>query len=313
MDLKSGWSSADDEALALNVADASGWKGGPSGRNGGGFVRYITAKGATVPVLGFGTWEVFGPEGRRTIEDALSLGYRSIDTAQMYGNEDQVGAAIRASRVDRSELFVVTKIDNANHGHDATRRSAEDSLRRLGLEYIDLLLIHWPSRTEPLSGTLAAMAALKREGKVRSLGVSNFTTTLLAEAVESCGADLLCNQVEYHPFLPQRRLRAALARYGMMLTAYSPLAKGQATRNPTLSAIGKRYGKTASQVALCWLIGQEGVAAIPKASNRAHMIDNLAALDFALTPEDCAAIDRLGDPQGRVNDVPGWSPVWDKD
>jgi len=276
-------------------------------------LRYVTVKATKVPILGFGTWDVFGAEGRRTIEEALSQGYRHIDTAQMYGNENQVGAAIRSSRIDRSELFVVTKIDNANHGRAATRHSTEESLRRLRTDYIDLLLIHWPSRTVPLVGTLETMAALRREDKVRNLGVSNFTTTLLADAVEVCGADLLCNQVEYHPFLPQRRVRAAVARYGMMLTAYSPLAKGRAARDPVLNAIGKTYGKTASQVALCWLIGQDAVAAIPKASNREHMMDNLAALDFTLTAEDRAAIDRLGDLNGRVNDVPEWSPVWDKD
>jgi 2,5-diketo-D-gluconate reductase B len=276
-------------------------------------LRYVTAKGGKVPVLGFGTWDVFGAEGRRTMEEALSLGYRHIDTAQMYGNEDQVGAAMRASRIDRSELFVVTKIDNGNHGREATRRSTEESLRRLATGYIDLLLIHWPSRSVPLAETLEAMATLTSRGKVRYLGVSNFTAALLTEAVEVCGANLLCNQVEYHPFLPQRGVRAALARYGMMLTAYSPLAKGQAARDATLAAIGRKYGKTASQVALCWLIGQEDVAAIPKASNRAHMIDNLAALDFALTLEDRAAIDRLGDPKGRVNDASAWAPDWDKE
>ena len=163
--------------------------------------------------------------GRRTIEEALSLGYRHIDTAQMYGNEDQVGAAMRSSGIDRSELFITTKIDNGSHGREATRRSTEESLRRLATDYVDLLLIHWPSRSVPMAETLEAMAALRSEGKVRHLGVSNFTAALLAEAVERCQADLLCNQVEYHPFLPQRDVRAALGRYGMMLTAYSPLAK----------------------------------------------------------------------------------------
>jgi len=275
-------------------------------------LRYVTAKGAKVPVLGFGTWDVFGAEGRRTIEEALSLGYRHIDTAQMYGNEAEVGAAIRSSGIDRSELFITTKIDNANHGREATRRSTADSLRRLGTDYVDLLLIHWPSRAVPMAETLEAMAALKNEGKVRHLGVSNFTTALLAEAVERRHADLLCNQVEYHPFLSQRAVLAALGRYGMLLTAYSPLAKGRAARDSTLVAIGDKYGKTASQVALRWLIEQDGVAAIPKASNRAHMIENLAALDFALKPADHAAIDRLGGASGRVNDIPGWSPAWDE-
>ena len=276
-------------------------------------MRYVTAKGVKVPVLGFGTWDVFGAGGRRTMEEALSLGYRHIDTAQMYGNEDQVGAAVRSSGIDRSELFITTKIDNGNHGREATLRSTEESLRRLATDYVDLLLIHWPSRSVPMAGTLEAMAALKSEGKVRHLGVSNFTTALLAEAVERCQADLLCNQVEYHPFLPQRDVRAALGRYGMMLTAYSPLARGRAARDPTLTAIGDKYGKTASQVALRWLIEQDGVAAIPKASNRTHMIENLAALDFALASEDRAAIDRLGGPNGRVNGASRWSPAWDKE
>ena len=276
-------------------------------------MRYVTAKGAKVPVLGLGTWAVFGATGRRTMEEALSLGYRHIDTAQMYGNEAEVGAAIRSSGIDRSELFIVTKIDNGNHSREATRRSTEESLRRLESDYVDLLLIHWPSHTVSAAETLDAMAALKSEGKVRHLGVSNFTTALLAEAVEVCGADLLCNQVEYHPFLSQRDLRAAIGLYGMILTAYSPLAKGRAARDPTLVAIAAKHGKTASQIALRWLIEQDGVAAIPKASNRAHMIENLAALDFALAPEDRAAIDRLGTPKGRVNDVPEWSPVWDRE
>ena len=274
-------------------------------------MRFIKLKGAKVPVLGFGTWEVFGAEGRQIVEEALALGYRHIDTAQMYGNEAEVGAAIRSSGIDRAELFVTTKIDNANHGREATRRSTEESLRRLGAGYIDLLLIHWPSREMPMAETLAAMAALKRDGKVRHLGVSNFTTALLAEAIDVHQADLLCNQVEYHPLLSQRAVLAALRRYGMMLTAYSPLAKGRVHHHPTLIAIGKKYGKTASQIALRWLIEQDGVAAIPKASNRTHMIENLAVVDFALHPEDRAAIDQLGSGSGRVNDIPGWSPAWD--
>ncbi len=230
----------------------------------------------------------------------------------MYGNEDQVGAAVRSSGIDRSELFITTKIDNGNHGREATLRSTEESLRRLATDYVDLLLIHWPSHSVPMAENLEALAALKTEGKVRHLGVSNFTTVLLAEAIERCQADLLCNQVEYHPFLPQRYTRAALDQYGMMLTAYSPLARGRAACDPTLTAIGDKYGKTASQIALRWLIEQDGVAAIPKASNRAHMIENLGVLDFALASEDRAMIDRLGSPNGRVNGASRWSPAWDK-
>lgn len=274
-------------------------------------MRFVELKGAKVPVLGFGTWEVFGAEGRHTVEEALALGYRHVDTAQMYGNEAEVGSAIRSSGIDRTELFVTTKIDNANHGREATRSSTEESLRRLGTDYIDLLLIHWPSREISMAETLAAMAALKRDGEVRHLGVSNFTTALLTEAVDANQADLLCDQVEYHPLLSQRAVLAAVRRYGMMLTAYSPLAKGNVNRQPALMAIGKKYGKTASQIALRWLIEQDGVAVIPKASNRTHMVENLAVFDFALSQEDHAAIDQLGGASGRVNDIPGWSPAWD--
>jgi aryl-alcohol dehydrogenase-like predicted oxidoreductase len=149
-------------------------------------LRYITAKGVKVPILGFGAWDIFGAEGRRTMQEALALGYRHIDTAQMYGNEDQVGAAVRSSGIDRSELFITTKIDNGNHGREATIRSTEESLRRLATEYVDLLLIHWPSHSVPMAETLEAMAALKRAGKVRHLALVQTVESRTEQGLGAC-------------------------------------------------------------------------------------------------------------------------------
>jgi 2,5-diketo-D-gluconate reductase B len=188
-------------------------------------------------------------------------------------------------------------------------RAHEAELKRLGVEQVDLLLIHWPTGETPLGETLGAMAKLREAGKTRFVGVSNFNVRLLQEAVETHGADLLCNQVEYHPFLSQRAVLAALGRYGLMLTAYTPLARGAVERDATLKRIAAKYGKTPAQIALRWLVDQPNVAAIPKASSRAHAAANLAIFDVELAAEDRAAIDALrGD--RRVVD-PGWGPHWD--
>lgn len=279
----------------------------------GTHMRYISLKGARVPVLGMGTYPLSGAAGQKAIATALGIGYRHVDTAQMYGNEADVGAAIRASRVDRSEIFITTKIDNGNHAAAAVKRSTEESLRQLKTDYVDLLLIHWPPRAGMLGETLGAMAALKAAGKARHLGISNFNRALIEEAVDQLGADLVCNQVEYHPFLSQRTVLAALRKRHMFLTAYCPVAHGDVARDPTIVAIAKRLGKTPVQIALNWLVGQDGVAAIPKASSRSHLEENFSIFDFELSPADRAAIDRLGSPRGRIISYPGWSPAWDKE
>jgi 2,5-diketo-D-gluconate reductase B len=270
----------------------------------------VEVKGTRVPAIGLGTWQLSGRGCYETVREALELGYRHIDTAQMYGNEPEVGQAIRDSGIARGEIFLTTKLAPGNLAAAAVRRSTEESLQRLGLDHVDLLLIHWPSSSVKPSETLGAMAALRAAGKARHLGVSNFTVKLLAEAVEAAHAELLCNQVEYHPFLSQRPVLAALASHGMMLTAYSPLARGRVLRHPTLVAIGRKYGKSPAQVTLRWLIDQERVAAIPKAAGRGHLAANLDIFDFALAAEDRAAIDALRGSE-RVVDVGGWSPRWD--
>jgi 2,5-diketo-D-gluconate reductase B len=274
-------------------------------------MKYLEVKGARVPALGLGTWQLDGRACYDAVRQALELGYRHIDTAQMYGNEQEVGRAIRESGIARGEIFLTTKLAPRNLAAAAARRSTEESLRRLGTDHVDLLLIHWPSSEVPLKETLGAMAALRQAGKARHLGVSNFTVKLLEEAVAvRAAADLLCDQVEYHPFLSQRAVLAAVRAHGMMLTAYTPLARGGVARDRTLAAIAHKYGKSPAQVALRWLLDQEGVAAIPKASSRVHLAANLDIFNFTLASEDRAAIDALGGAR-RLVDPGGWSPRWD--
>ncbi len=276
-------------------------------------MQTVALDGIEVPALGLGTYPMSGTTGQRAIATALEVGYRHIDTAQMYGNEADVGAAIKASRVPREHIFVTTKIDNGNHRAADVRRSTEESLRKLASDYVDLLLIHWPVKSVPLAETLEAMAKLKAAGKVRLIGVSNFTSKLIAEAVAVLGPEIVCNQVEYHVFLSQRAVLAAVRQHKMMLTAYCPVAHGDVARDPTVIAIAQRLGKTPTQVALRWLIEQDRVAAIPKASSRAHLVENFSIFDFKLAPADKAAIDKIGSPKGRIISWPGVAPAWDKE
>ncbi|MGH7075845.1 MAG: aldo/keto reductase [Stellaceae bacterium] len=273
-------------------------------------MKIIELKGARIPALGFGTWPLSGTDCVRAVREAIALGYRHIDTAQIYGNEAEVGKGIVAADIARDDLWVTTKLGPDNLAAKDVARSAEESLQKLGLDHLDLLLIHWPSRAVPMAETLAAMAKLRQAGKTRFIGVSNFTVKLLDEAVARHGADLLCNQVEYHPFLSQRAVVGAVRRHGLMLTAYSPLARGAVNDDPTLRRLAQKYGKSPAQIALRWFMEQDHVAAVPKAGSREHMAANLAVFDFALTPEDHAAIDALtGD--RRIVDIAGWAPAWD--
>lgn len=273
-------------------------------------MQFVSAKGAQMPALGFGTWSLSGRTCYDAVRAALEIGYRHIDTAQLYGNESEIGAAIRDAGVKRSDLFVTTKIPMGELRAPQIRRNTEQSLQRLGTDYVDLLLIHWPSRREPLAETLGAFAEAKTKGQARFIGVSNFTVALLREAIETHRADVVCNQVEYHPYLSQLPVQAALAQYGLILTAYSPLARGRVAADRDLARVGQAYGKTPSQVALRWLLDQPNVAAIPKSASRAHLAANLAIFDFTLSAADRAVIDAKRG-STRLVDPTGWAPAWD--
>jgi len=274
-------------------------------------MEYVTVKGTRVPAIGLGTWQLTGRACYDAVTAALELGYRHIDTADLYGNEAEIGKAVRDSGIDRDAVFITTKVPPSKLVPEAAKRCAEDSLRRLGMDHVDLLLVHWPNPAVPLGATLAAFAELRAEGKTRHIGVSNFSVKLLREAVDTHGADLLANQVEYHPYLAQRPVLEATRRYGMMLTAYAPVARGRVLRDPKIATIARKYGKTPAQVTLRWLVEQDGVAAVPKATSRAHLAANIAIFDFVLAPEDRAALAALGG-DDRIVDWPGYTPNWDE-
>ncbi|HEX8233996.1 MAG TPA: aldo/keto reductase [Caulobacteraceae bacterium] len=272
----------------------------------------VSAAGVEIPALGFGTWQLTGDTCRRLVGAALRLGYRHIDTAAIYGNEREVGEAIGASGVPREEVFLTTKIWNDAHRDGELQNAAEASLRRLGVDHVDLLLLHWPVPEVPLAESLDALNEVLERGWTRSIGVSNFTAPLISEAVEASRAPLATNQLEYHPYLSQKTLLGHLRRDGISLTAYSPLAHGRLLDDAALAAIGVRHGKSVGQVALRWLVQQEGVIAIPKTGSDARAAENLSIFDFSLSEEEMASVADLARPDGRVID-PDWSPQWDPD
>jgi 2,5-diketo-D-gluconate reductase B len=261
-----------------------------------------------VPALGYGTFELEGEACREGVSHALALGYRHIDTASFYGNEEQVGRAIAESPVARDEIFLTTKIWWEDLALANMLASARRSLRKLRTDYVDLLLIHWPSSQVPLDESLTALTTLKQEGKARHIGVSNFPPSLLRQAVEA--APVVCEQVEYHPFLGQQELLSLVHEHGLMLTAYSPLARGRVMNEAKLAEIGRRHAKNPAQVALRWLLQQPRVAAIPKASTAEHRQANLAVFDFELSAEEMAEIHALARDERLID--PSFAPDWER-
>jgi len=271
---------------------------------------HVEAQGARIPALGLGTWQLSGAVAQRMIGYALAIGYRHVDTAQMYGNEAEVGAAIESSPVPRGEIWLTTKIWPDNFGADALKRAAEQSVRRLRTEP-DLLLLHWPNPSVPLAETIGALNEVKRRGLARHIGISNFNVALIREARALSEEPLVANQVEYHPFLDQQAVLEEVRANGMVLTAYSPLARGRVFRDPTIARIGERHGKNPGQVALRWLIQQDGVTAIPRSSREANVKANFEIFDFELSEAEMAEIFALAHPRGRQVDFPGYAPRWD--
>jgi diketogulonate reductase-like aldo/keto reductase len=266
-------------------------------------IASVRANGATIPLLGLGTWDLRGRTCARMVEAALRLGYRHIDTAEMYDNEREVGEGLHASRLARGDVFVTTKVWPAHFAPRDLERAARDSLSRLRLREIDLLLLHWPNPQIPLADTLGALCKVKRDGLVRHIGVSNFTVKLLDEAVRLSTEPLICNQIECHPFLDQSKVIAACRRHGMAVVAYSPIARGGARNDKLLTRIGAAHGKTAAQVCLRFLVQQE-IAVIPRTSKEARLSENAAIFDFALSAAEMKEIAGLARRDGRVVD---WS------
>jgi diketogulonate reductase-like aldo/keto reductase len=254
-------------------------------------MEYVRVQGVEIPALGLGTWRLTGSRCRQAVEEALAIGYRHLDTAQMYGNEHEVGAAITASSLRADELFLTTKIANENHAPDAVRASTEASLRNLGVEAIDLLLIHQPVDLDILETTLEAMAALQDEGLVHHLGVSNFSVELLERSLRA--VNLLAIQIEYHPLRSQHDQLEAAQHHDLLLQAYSPLARSAVVANEDIGDIARRVGATPTQVTLRWLMNQPNVAAIPKASSHQHLIDNWGALRVELDDQALRRLDAL--------------------
>jgi 2,5-diketo-D-gluconate reductase B len=272
-------------------------------------MEYLQTQGISLPRLGLGTFRMQGDACRLAVESALALGYRHIDTAEMYGNEDAIGAAIAAAGVARKDLHVTTKVWNDNLAPEAIRRAFDASLKKLRLDHVDLYLVHWPARNMNLPAMFETLLKLKEQGRTRAIGVANFNVALLKTVVEEIRAPIACNQVEYHVMLDQTPLRKYLATKAIPLVAYCPLAQGRVASDPTLAAIGRKHGASAAQVALKWLLDQDGVAAIPKASRKESQQANLDALNIGLDDEDRQAIAALPKDRRCVN--PGFAPAWD--
>lgn len=270
----------------------------------------LSAHGAVMPVIGYGTMEL-PQRPAELVAAAIAAGYRHIDTARKYGTEQFVGEGMRASKIARSELFVTTKVTEENAREADFMLSVETSLRTLGLDYVDLLLVHWPQPKVPFKETLGALAKAKRQGMTRHIGVSNFTLAMLDEAVGVCPEPLVTNQIEYHAYLPQDRMLAALKRHGMILTAYCPVARGKLLADPVVGEIARAHGKTPAQVCLRWLVQQPGVAAAPRALAEGHIVENLDIFDFTLSDGEMRRLSALRKQQIRIADPPERAPKWD--
>ena len=274
-------------------------------------IPLLEANGARIPAIGLGTWELRGMTCSRSVGAALRLGYRHIDTAEMYDNEREVGEGLRASGIDRRELFVTTKVWPSHFAPRELERAAKASLARLQLAQVDLLLLHWPNPQIPLSETLDALCKIKRMGLARHIGVSNFTVALVEQAVKLVTEPLVCNQIEMHPLIDQSKVAAACRRHGMAVVAYSPIARGNAAKEKVLGRIGKAHGKSAAQVSLRFLV-QQGVAVIPRTSHVERLAENLAIFDFELSAAAMKDVGGLAHPGGRIVDYAySGSPQWD--
>lgn len=274
----------------------------------------VHANGLAIPAIGLGTFRAEGEEATKAVVSAIKTGYRHIDTARMYGNEREVGAGVRASGVARSELFITTKVLHGaewdNPAVNTVLPAIEDSLKRLEMDYVDLLLIHWPHPTTPIKDTMADLCAAKRKGYARHIGISNFTLAMVDEAVHHVSEPLSNHQCEYHPYLDQSKLRAKTLSHGMSWTSFCPIGKGAAFDDPVIVAIAKAHNKKPSQVIMRWQVQQPGTVAVPKSVHAERIAENFDVFDFSLSDAEMAAISALKKPDGRIVSPP-FAPKWD--
>lgn len=271
----------------------------------------VHAAGAVIPKIGLGTWQLRGERCSEIVAAALRAGYVHVDTAQGYANEEFVGEGLAASGVPRDRVFVTTKVRPDRMAEGDLQRSVDESLSKLRVSEIDLLLLHWPNPEMPLVGTIRALNAVKRDGRTRHIGLSNFTSRLLDEARRLTREPFAAEQIEYHPYLDQTRMLAALRRHGMAIIAYCPIALGKVAGDPEIETIARAHGRTAAQATLRWLIQQPDVVAIPKTARTERLQENLAVFDFALTDAEMARMSALTRPGSRNVNEPQWVPQWD--
>jgi 2,5-diketo-D-gluconate reductase B len=269
----------------------------------------VNAQGLNMPKLGLGTWPMLGEECTRAVEQALALGYRHIDTAAAYNNEDAVGQALVNSPIPRGQIHVTSKVWWDQLQPDAMRHSMDRSLKALRSEYVDLFMLHWPTTDWDLPLTIETLVSFKEQGLARNIGVANFPLPLLRKVVEELGAPLSAIQVEYHVLLGQNALLDYARQHDMALTAYTPLARNKVSDIPAIQQIAAKHGVLPTQVALKWLLDQPNVAAIPKASSEANQLANLAALQVQLDDQDRSLIASLSKRERQVS--PDFAPVWD--
>lgn len=271
-------------------------------------MQYKNIQGIDVPEIGLGTYKLHDRECSNVVRMALEIGYRHIDTAQMYKNEREIGEALSVSNVPREDVFLSTKIWHTNLDADDVLQTTEESLRQLDTPYVDLLMIHWPNDQYDLRATIEAMLVLRDQGKAMNIGVSNFPLHLLKKVNEEIRAPIFCDEVEFHPFIDQLDLLDYAIENDILITAYSPLAQGKVLENKDLQEIAGKYGKSPAQISLRWLIEQENVVAIPKASTEEHLKENFEVFDFYLDDEDFDRIDQLQKSTRLVN--PSFAPRW---
>lgn len=275
-------------------------------------MQTVEAHGAQIPAIGFGTWRLTGEACAGAVAEALRAGYRHIDTAAAYGNEDRVGEGLRAAGLPREDVFITTKVMPQDLEDRAFQRTLDRSLDQLGIGQVDLVLIHWPSRDVSIAESVASLNHARTRGAARHIGVSNFPVALLREAWAATDAPLVTNQCEYHPYLAQDAVIAACREWGMTFTAYSPLGRRRVLDDPVITAIAARHGRTPAQVVLRWDLQQPGLVTIPKSADAARIRENLDVFDFVLSEEEMAAISALGRThRQRIANFGGLAPDWD--